>query len=177
MQILKKCLPLIGFLMLFGSAPIWAQEETPEEKAYREDYEQYQTILAEKDVTKRTDALLKFIQERPQSKLSTNAQTDCLYILDGLAKAEKWDTLVLQSERLVKLKPRVGETYYYLGLGLNGQKKFDEAMSALAKCNILNNPGSARAKTFLEMLWKGRHQGKLDGLTEFIAKIKKEMGA
>jgi tetratricopeptide (TPR) repeat protein len=167
-----KFLILAGIMVGFGGLALQAQEETPAEKAYREDFEQFQKIQAVKEPLKRAEELLAFIQSRPQSKLQPNVQSGYLLILDEFRQAEKWDVLGPQADRFIKVRPRVGETYYYLGLALNAQKKFDEAMTALAKCYLLQNPGSAKARTFLEMIWKGRHAGKLDGLDAFIAKIR-----
>jgi tetratricopeptide (TPR) repeat protein len=172
MRFAKKLFLLAGIILWFGTVQLQAQDETPAEKAYREDYEQFQKIQAVKEPLKRADELLAFIQSKPQSKLQPNAQSDYLMILDEFRKTEKWDILGPQAERFIKIRPRVGETYYYLGLALNAQKKFDEAMIALAKCYLLQNPGSTKARTFLEMIWKGRHAGKLDGLDAFIAKIR-----
>jgi len=177
MRIVRGLLPLLGVVLWFGTTLVMAQDETPAEKAYREDYEQYQKIQAIKEPIKRVDDLLAFIQARPKSQLLPNVQTDYLFILQDLSKAEKWDAMVPLSERFIKVCPKVGETYYYYGLALNGLKKFEEAMNSLAKCYLYKNKGSDRAKTFLEMIWKGRHQGKLDGLDAYIAKIRTEIGA
>lgn len=174
MGIPRKLLPLLGVLLWSCAGQLWAQEQDPDE-VYRQDYEQYMKIRETKEPLKRADELLAFIQARPQSKLQTNAQTDYIYILNDLRNVENWNTLATLAQRFIKLRPRVGETYYFLGGAFYGQKKFDEAMDALARCYLLQNPNSARAKSSLETIWKGRHAGKLDGLDAFIAKIRAEL--
>ncbi|MBZ5496805.1 MAG: hypothetical protein LAP85_10405 [Acidobacteriia bacterium] len=177
MRIAKKLLPLLGVVLWFGTAQLRAQEdETPAQKQYRDDYEQFQKIQAVKEPLKRADEWLKFLQERPKSQLLPNVQADLLIILNDLGNQSRWDTMVPLAERFIKLRPRVGETYYYYGQALNGQKKYDDAMSALAKCYILKNPGSDKAKRFLDAIYKSQHQGKTDGLDALIRKIRSEIG-
>jgi tetratricopeptide (TPR) repeat protein len=177
MGISRKLVLLVGAVLWFGTASIWAQEdETPAQKQYREDYEMYQKIQAVKEPLKRVEEELKFIQERPQSQLLKNVSADFLLYLDGLVKQSKWDQVLSSSARFIKLQPRVGETYYYQGQALDGLKKPEEAMVSLAKCYIFKNPGSDKAKLFLDSIYKRLHQGKTDGLIEMLQKIRKEVG-
>jgi tetratricopeptide (TPR) repeat protein len=177
MRISRLMFLSLGVLLWFGAARLWAQEdETPTQKQYREDYEQYQKIQAVKDPTGRVDELLKFIQERPKSQLLKNVSADFLFMLQDLVKQNKWDTLVAWAGRFIKLQPRIGETYYYLGQALDSLKKSEDAMVALAKCYILKNPGSDRAKLYLDSIYKRSHQGKTDGLDTMIQKIRSEIG-
>lgn len=167
----------LGVLLCFGTARLLAQEdETPAQKQYREDYEQYQKIQAVKDPASRVDELLKFIQERPKSQLLKNAQADFLFVLQDLGNQSKWETLVAWAGRFIKLQPRIGETYYYLGQALDKLAKPEDAMVALAKCYILRNPGSDRAKLYLDSIYKRTHQGKTDGLDVMIQKVRSELG-
>ncbi len=177
MRISRLMYLLLGVVLWFGAARLWAQEdETPAQKQYREDYEQYQKIQAVKDPAGRVDELLKFIQERPKSQLLKNVSADFLFMLQDLEKQNKWDTLVAWAGRFIKLQPRIGETYYYLGHALDSLKKPEDAMVALAKCYILKNPGSDRAKLYLDSIYKRTHQGKTDGLDAMIQKIRSEIG-
>ncbi len=176
MRISRLIFLSFGVVLWFGAARLWAQEdETPAQKQYREDYEQYQLIKATKDQAGRAEGLLKFIQERPKSQLMRNAQADFLFMLQDLAKQSRWDTLVAWAGRFIKLQPRVGETYYYLGQALDSLKKPDDAMMALAKCYILKNPGSDRAKLYLDSIYKRTHQGKTEGLDALIQKARSEI--
>ena len=176
MRISRLMFLSLGVVLWFGAARLWAQEdETPAQKQYREDYEQYQQIKGIKDQAGRAEGLLKFIQERPKSQLMRNVQADFLLMLQDLAKQSRWDTLVSWAGRFIKLQPRIGETYYYLGQALDSLKKPDDAMVALAKCYVLKNPGSDRAKLYLDSIYKRTHQGKTDGLDAMIQKVRTEI--
>ncbi len=177
MRISRLMLLSLGVVLCCGSARLWAQEEeTPAQKQYREDYEQYQKIQAIKDQAGRAEEILKFIQERPKSQLLRNVNADYLLMIQDLSKQNRWDTVVAWAGRFIRLQPRIGETYYYLGQALDSLKKPDDAMVALAKCYILKNPGSDRAKLYLDSIYKRTHQGKTDGLDDMIRKVRSEIG-
>jgi tetratricopeptide (TPR) repeat protein len=177
MRIRKMMLPWLGFVLWFGTAPALAQEdETPEQKQYREDYEIYQKITAVKEPLKRADQLLQFLQERPKSKLLGNVQSDYILFVQDLSKQAKWDAVVAQAERFIKLRPRVGETYYLLGSALKELKKNTEAMDALAKCYVLKCPVSEKARQYLEYIYKGVNRGSTVGLDAIIKKARSEFG-
>lgn len=177
MRTMEKLLPLLGVVLWFGTAPLCAQEdETPAQKQYREDYEQYQKITAIKEPLKRTDALLQFMSERPKSQLEPNVRHDFLQIVQEAYSQSQWETVVTQTERLVKVRPRVGEAYYFLGSSLKELGKLPEAMDALAKCSVIKSAISVKARSFLESIFKGTHQGKTAGIEALIEKARKEIG-
>ena len=175
MEIMKRILPVLGIILWFGAARTWAQEETPAETQYREDYERYQKIAAIKEPTKRADELLQFLKDRPDSKLNGTVQSGYLFIVQELANASKWDVVIAQSERFVRIRPKVGETYWFLGRAYSAQKKQDVAMIALAKCSLLKCPVSAKARQYLEYLYKGQ-RGNLVGLDKIIQQARGEIG-
>jgi len=177
MRIGNKLLPLMAVILWFGAWPVWAQEEeSPEVARYREDYEAYQKIAAVKETLKRADQLLQFLQERPKSKLLGNVQTDYILIVQDFGKQSKWDVVVAQSERFIRLRPRVGEMYYLLGSAQKELKKNAEAMDALAKCYILKCPVSEKARQYLEYIYKGVNRGSTTGLDAIIAKARSDLG-
>jgi hypothetical protein len=177
MKLHKLFILTLGAVFFLGAASVWAQEdETPAQKQYREDYEQYQKIQAIKDTAGRVDEMLKFMQERSKSQLLKNVQADYLYMLQEQAKQSRWETVVSLATRFIKIQPRIGETYYYYGQALDSLKKPDEAMNALAKCYLLKNPGSDRAKLYLDSIYKRTHQGRTDGLDALIQKVRNEIG-
>ena len=61
---------MLALFLGFGSVAVAQQEEdeSPETKQYREDYERLQKIVAIPDPTRKTDSLLVFMRERPNSK-------------------------------------------------------------------------------------------------------------
>mgnify|MGYP001024855190 FL=1 len=172
----KDILPLLGIMLCMGSAGLRAQEESAEETQYREDYDRTQKIVAISDPVKRADQLITFIKERPNSKLIDYAQAHLFQVLDTLVKSENAPPLLALSDRFIKLRPRVGETYYFYGSGLKIERRFPEAMDALAKCYVLRNRISNKAKEFLEYIYKGQHQGSLVGLDKIIKKAQDEVG-
>jgi hypothetical protein len=176
MAIMRRLLPLLGVIFWLGASHALAQdEETPAEKQYREDYELFQKIVAIKESAKRADGLLQFMKDRPDSKLDTYAQANYLRILEQLHTQSNWSLLVQQSERFVKIRPKVGESYFFLGAGLKQQNKYDAAMLALAKCYLLRCPASDKARQFLEVIYKGLHQGKTTGIDAIIKKARVEI--
>ncbi len=176
MGIAKKLIPLLGVFLWVGTVPLLAhQEETPEQKQYREDYEAYQKIQAVEDVLKRADELLKFLKERPNSKILPNVQTDYLFIIQDQVKQSKWEAVLAQANRFIAIRPKVGEVYFFKAQALNEMKEYPEAMDALARCYILKNPASDKAKQFLDTVYKRTHKGSLDGLDQMIQKIRKEI--
>ncbi len=177
MEIFKKFIPLLGIVLWFGTAPLRAQEdETPEQKQYREDYEQYQKVAAVSDPMKRAEGLINFLQTRPKSQLAAKVQYDYLAIVQDWSRQSKWDTVVPQMERFIKLRPRVGEAYYFLGAALREQKKLPEAMDALAMCYVLKCPASQKARQYLEVIYKGMNKGSTVGMDAIIQKARKEVG-
>jgi tetratricopeptide (TPR) repeat protein len=173
----KKLLPLLGVVVWFGAAQLRAQEEeTAAQKQYREDYEQYQKILAIKEPLKRGDELLQFLKDHPKSQLESNVQHDYLQIVQDLYSQSKWDSVVTQAERFIKVRPKTGEAYYFLGAALKEQSKIPEAMDALAKCYVLQCRVSERARQFLEVIYKGTHKGSTTGLDAIIQKARADIG-
>jgi hypothetical protein len=169
-----RFLPIFGLLCFCGVDWVRAQDESKEEEQYREDYDRAQKIVAISDVNKRADQLLLFIKERPNSKMNEYVQGHYFHLLDGYVKAGGKAELITQAERLIKMRPKVGETYYFLGTGLKNADRFPEAMDALAKCYLIKNPLSAKAKEFLDFIYKARNKGSLDGEDALIKKVQQD---
>jgi tetratricopeptide (TPR) repeat protein len=173
---LRHLTPFLAAIFCFGAIVAFAQEDEPADvRKYREDYETYQKINAISDPVKRGDQLIQFLKERPNSKLAGTAQGNVLSILDGYIKSENNDAMLSLSDKFIKARPKVGEVYYCQGLALKNLKRLDEAMDALAKCYILKNPVSTKAKALLDMIYKGQHRGMLDGQEAIIAKAKQDI--
>jgi tetratricopeptide (TPR) repeat protein len=168
---------MVGLLLFLEPAPLPAQEEeeSAEQKEYRLDYERYEKIAAVSDPMRRADQLYAFIKERPGSKLEDYAKANYFQVLEGLLKVENFKTLLGLSERFVKLRPRAGETYYFYGAALRDAQRYPEAMSALAKCYVIRNPASSKAKTFLEFVYKSQNKGSLLGMNKIIERAQIEV--
>ncbi len=171
-------LPLLTLVVSMGSSRVWAQDEqeSPGAKLYREDYERLQKTMAISDPVKRADGLLAFLKDRPDSKMNDYAQGNYLQVLEGLAKAEKYPMVVTLSERFIKLRPKVGEAYYFYGAALKNTGKVPEAMDALAKCAVMKNNNAARkAREFLEYIYKAQNQGSVVGLDKLLKKAQDDL--
>lgn len=173
-------------ILLFFTLTLWLstgrvvaqeqeEEESPEVTQYRDDYERYQKMSAIKDPMKRCDALFEFLRERGNSKLLKNAQVDYLRILESLHKEKNYSAVTVRAERFIKVFPRVGETYYLYGFALKEGDKPEEAMNALAKCQLLRVPASDKAKALMEYIYKGQHNGSLIGLDKIIKQARTEL--
>jgi len=175
---LWRAFPSLALTLWIGAGVARAQEDEPAEVTrYREDYERYKKIEAIADPAKRGDQIIQFIKDRPNSKMTSTAQGNLFSILDSFIKSDNNGPLLSLSERYIKVRPKQGETYYCYGFALRNLKRYDEAMNALAKCYLLKNPVSAKAKDFLDLIYKGQHRGSLAGQQQIIAKAKQELAA
>jgi tetratricopeptide (TPR) repeat protein len=159
---------MLAMLGLPGATARTAQDESPAEQQYREDYERVQKIMAVTDPSRRADLLFAFLKERPGSKLGEYAQTNYLLVLEGFLKAKNFKALLPASERMIKLRPKVGESWYFYGNALRDANRLPEAMDALARCSLMRNSAARKSRDFLEFLYKQQHQGSLIGLDKVL---------
>ena len=169
---------MLALFLGFGSVAVAQQEEdeSAETKLYREDYERLQKIVAIPDPTRKTDSLLVFMRERPNSKIIDYAQGNYIQVMEGYAKAEKYPAVIALAEKFIKVRPRVGETYYLYGAALKNAGRIPEAMDALAKCAVIRNPASRKAREFLEFIYRGQNKGSVVGLDKLLKKAEAEIG-
>lgn len=174
----RRLIFMFGCMTLLGlwQARAQDQEEEPKEtRIYREDYERLQKIVAIADGQRKADALLVFMKERPDSKVMDYAQGNYLQVIDSTSKAEKYPAVVQLCERLLKVRPRVGEAYYYYGAALKNMQRIPEAMNALAKCTLIKNNASRRANEFLEYIYQNQNKGSLIGLDKIKKAAQEEL--
>jgi hypothetical protein len=175
-SLLRWLLPLITIIAV-GVSIIPAQdEESPEATQYREDYDRFQKIMTGTDNVKKADGLIAFLKERPNSKMNQYAQDNYLLILDNMLKNKNFVALSTLAKRFIEIRPRVGETYYFLGVVYRQDTKRPEAMEAFAKCVALKNKLSTRASTDLEALYKFENNGSTKGIDEFVKKAESGIG-
>jgi tetratricopeptide (TPR) repeat protein len=79
-------------------------------------------------------------------------------------------------EKVAKFDPKREDAYYYIGMCKWQNKDPEGAIDSFAKCVVLNGQLAARAKQYLEDLYKARHNNTLDGIEEVMAKAKTELG-
>jgi tetratricopeptide (TPR) repeat protein len=152
------------------------QEESPAERQYREDYDRVQKVMAVTDPARRAEQLFGFIKARPESKVAEYAQGNYFVALEALQKAENFKTLLGLSQRYIEFRPKVPETYYFYGAALRSENRINDAMDALARCAVVRNPMSRKAREFLEFVYKSQSKGTLIGLDKILKKAQAEMG-
>lgn len=86
--------------------------------------------------------------------------------------AKEYDPAVQHFSEALKSAPQNDAAYLYLGLSYWRLQKLDEAMDAFAKGTVLEKQNSAKAKEYLEQIYKTRNNGSLDGLDQVLAKAK-----
>ena len=168
---------MISMLVLpIAAGKLSAQTAIDPEELYGIDYERLEKIVAVPQLIARADGLYQFMKERPDSKLTDYAQGVFFQTLDTLLKQGN-DTAVLGlSERMLQLRPRLGEAYCFYGIALKNRKRYPEAMDALAKSYVLkNNKLAAKAKEVLDLVYKGVNKGSLVGQDELIKKAQQEI--
>ncbi len=165
---------LWGMVFSLGLACALAQDEEDPNKKYREDYEKFQKMMAISDPMKKADALMTFLGQGPDPKLVDYVQANILQVIEGLAKGERNQNVITLCERLIKMKPKLGETYYFYGVALKNTQRYAEAMDAFAKCYVIKNKASARAKDFLDFVYKQQNRGNLAGEEKIIKKAQDE---
>jgi len=151
------------------------QEESPAERQYREDYDRVQKIMAVTDPARRSEQLFGFLKARPDSRMAEYAQGNFFVALEALQKAESFKTLLGLSQRYIELRPKVPETYYFYGAALRSENRLNDAMDALARCTVVRNPMSRKAREFLEFVYKSQSKGTLIGLDKILKKAQAEM--
>jgi hypothetical protein len=155
--------------------PLAAQEESAADRQYREDYERVQKIVAITDTARRSDQILAFLKERPGSKLADYAQSSYLLVLEGYSKSENFKTLLTAAERLVQVRPKAPEGYYFYGLALRHANRNAGAFEALARCSVVRNPLSRKARDLLEFAYRAENKGVLGGLDKILKKAQADM--
>jgi tetratricopeptide (TPR) repeat protein len=171
-----RILPALAFALCFSMGQLGAQEEeSPAEAKYRQEYERIQKIVVIPDVMRRGDQLFQFMKADPDPKLTEYAHGHYIHVLEELSKAQKFSAIITLSEKYIAMRPRVGETYYYYGAALKSLQKYPEAMKALAKCTVLKNPASRKAREFLEFVYKSQNKQSLIGLEKLIKQAESEI--
>ena len=79
-------------------------------------------------------------------------------------------------EKVVKADPSNGDAYYYIGMCKWQISVQDSAVEPLAKSVVLNKTTAARARQYLEQIYKAKNNDSLDGIDEILAKAKADLG-
>jgi tetratricopeptide (TPR) repeat protein len=102
----SKILPVllfVGGLMLIPNLAM-AQEKEQEKAAYTdEEYKIYQDIKAEKDLVKKTDMIVKFLQDKPETGLRKWVEGEFHHDLDELRTEKKWTQVIALGEKFMNV--------------------------------------------------------------------------
>jgi tetratricopeptide (TPR) repeat protein len=171
---------LVNFSILFlvaGWGIVRAQNDSPEDIKYSDDYERIQKINASAQPLKRADQLVVLLKERPDLDTKLYAYVANIFVrdLEALSKQKNFIAIRDLSERAVKARPKFGEAYVFYGLSLRQENRLDEAIQAFAKCFLIPNPYQQRAKQQLDMVYRAKNGGSLVGEDKVIEAAKKEL--
>jgi tetratricopeptide (TPR) repeat protein len=78
--------------------------------------------------------------------------------------------------KVAQFDPKNDEAYYYIGMCKWQNKDQPGAIESFAKCVVLNKQYAAKARTYLEQLYKAEHSDSLDGLDQELEKAKSSLG-
>ena len=154
-----------------------AQDETLAEIKYKEDYDRLQKIAAITNPSKRADLLVKFYREKPDLEPRLKQYADSLFLtdLDALMKQQNFIAIRGLTERVLQIRPKFGEAYFFHAVALKNDKKIEEAMQSLARCYVIKNPYQKRAKQLLDVTYRDYNKGSMVGLEKIINQANQAM--
>ena len=79
-------------------------------------------------------------------------------------------------EESLQYEPHNEAAYLFLGLSQWKRQKLDLALDAFAKGTVLNKPNSAKARQYLEQLYKARNNDSLEGLDALLEAARQALG-
>ena len=80
-------------------------------------------------------------------------------------------------QKVTTFAPKSEEPWYFIGMAKWQSKDQKGAIEPFAKCFVIGGKQySAKAKDYMEQLWKADHNNTLDGLDAVIAKAKSDLG-
>ncbi len=159
--------------------------EFPMEQAYQTAYTMAQIYFQKQNAAKGMELLSKVIEAFPDKtppgmKDETwNAQR-AFYWSQKAADAYKqkdYPKAVELFEKVISFSPKGDDApYYYIGMSKWNSKDPEGAIPYFAKAMVLGRANAAKAKNYLEELYKARHNDSLDGLDQVVAKAKSDLG-
>lgn len=89
--------------------------------------------------------------------------------------AQNFQGVIEAYSNLLKADPQNDAAYMFIGLSYWRLQQLDQAQDALAKAVVLNKSNSAKAREYLEQLYKPRNSDSLDGIDQVLAKAKSDL--
>jgi tetratricopeptide (TPR) repeat protein len=144
-----------------------------------------QIYLQKQDVATATDLLTKVLDvygdkvppNVPEAQWNATRAFAFGVLAQGVyAKKDYVKALELYG-KVIKFDNKRDDAYYSIGMSKWQTKDQAGAIDAFAKCVALNKPAtSAKARNYLEQLYKPTHNNTLDGLDAVLAKAKTDLG-
>jgi tetratricopeptide (TPR) repeat protein len=139
---------------------------------------------SQKDTAKALEYYNKFLETFPEveppqgwAPQTWNQNKTTAYMLRARQASEQKDYAgtIKNATEALKFSPNNATAYLMIGLAHWQLQELDKAEEAFAKATVLGGPASARAREYLDQIWKPRHNGTTDGLDAFLAKAKADL--
>jgi tetratricopeptide (TPR) repeat protein len=153
-----------------------AQDESLEDFKYKEDYDRVQSIVKTADVVKRAERMVALYGERRDMKTELRDYADNIFARDveTMMKQNNYIPMKNICERVLKIRPKFGEVYFFYGIALKREKKIDEALKAFARAYGIENPFKAKAKQQLDITYRATG-GTLAGQEKLVKEAMKSL--
>jgi tetratricopeptide (TPR) repeat protein len=98
-------------------------------------------------------------------------------LASGVYSSKDYPKAIELYGKVAKFDPKREDAHYFIGMSKWQTKDQAGAIDSFAKCVALNGPNyGAKAKTYLDQLYKAEHSGSMDGLDKIMEKAKSELG-
>lgn len=94
---------------------------------------------------------------------------------DAYAKKEH-QAAIAAFQKVAQMQPKNDTAYLYIGLSHWQLQELDQAMDSFAKAVVLGGQTSAKAREYLEQIYKPRNNDSLEGLDKLLEKAKAALG-
>jgi hypothetical protein len=158
-----------------GSLFVFAQDD---EDRYQEQYDRVVNQIAKvADPAKRAEQLLAFYKATPNMDPRIKPFADDLFTKDLNALMTQQKMLVVKklSESAVAVRPKFSQAWFFYGVILKSEKKYEEASIALAKSYVIPSTIKDDAKKQLDLAYRAAHNGSMVGEDKLIKTIEAEM--
>ncbi len=98
-------------------------------------------------------------------------------IASGIYTTKDYPKAIEAYGKVTNFDSKREDAYYFIGMSKWQTKDQAGAIESFAKCVVLNGPTyGAKAKTYMEQLYKAEHNGSTDGIDKVLAKATSELG-
>lgn len=95
----------------------------------------------------------------------------------GIYETKDYPKAIESFEKAAKFDPKKEDTHYFIAQCKWRMKDYEGAINSFAKCVVIGGANySAKAKQYMEDLYKPLHNGTLDGIDQVLAKAKADLG-